>query len=154
MSARTPILPADIRKGDSIRVEYTDYKGRIIASEFWADSDWYDYSVGAEGNTYFLLDRPVPPVALPTEPGYYIAKSRLPWMLEVNAHGEIEWFFGGSFKATNFAAEFAPFTRLEPVADTAKKVLDRVLEAYQNEHPQRFVSDVLPLVGKEFGVGQ
>lgn len=43
----------------------------------------------------------------------------------------------------------SPFTRLEPVADVAKRVLDRVLEIHSNEN--RFTSDIVRDVAAEFG---
>ena len=116
------ILPEDIRKGDSIRVEYTDYKGRIVANEFWADSDWYDYSAGTEGNAYFLLDRPVPPVVLPIEPGWYHDCVNGIWRL--NTFGF--WDCIASPTDNENVTQHAPFTRLRPEADVAAEVLAEV----------------------------
>ena len=128
------ILPADIRKGDSIRVEYTDYKGRIIANEFWADGDWYDYSAGAEGNTYFLLDRPVPPVVLPTIPGVVISWQS-PYVKRVATLEKVNQWLCGDQNSTSAelvrwiadtAISGSTFTVLRPEAKVAAEVLAEV----------------------------
>ena len=63
---KRPIEPADIRAGDLIRCEWKESD----AAEEWrspvdAGSTWDPAKVD-----HFLLDRPTPPVELPTEPTY------------------------------------------------------------------------------------
>ena len=63
MSARTPIEPSEIRKGDLIRVEWPDDNSR----EYRASRDG-DNNIFGGTSRFFLLDRPAPAVELPTEP--------------------------------------------------------------------------------------
>lgn len=73
MSARTVILPDDIKEGDEVRVEFNipeKYLPNAIEYEATADRHARGYERPC---SYFLLDRPVPPAVLPTEPGTVIA---------------------------------------------------------------------------------
>jgi hypothetical protein len=97
------------------------------------------------GFTLTLVEKATPP--LPTEPGWYTDQEGDIWRVDSFAR---LWCIG-SEEDDEDPSDYAPFTRLEPVAETAKKVLDRVLEEYKTL-PLKFVSDVLPIVAKEFGV--
>lgn len=77
MTTRTPIAPSEIRVGDRVAavshgmettfvVDHFD-NGRIYASAGNAHHDSEAFLQG-DKNEWFLLDRPTPPVALPTEP--------------------------------------------------------------------------------------
>ena len=101
-----------------------------------------------DGYALTLIEKATSP--LPTAEGVYRSRTGALWTIEPPA--PLKWVGDNPQFSLNNPHNYAPFTRLEPVADTAKKVLDRVLEAYQNEHPRLFISDVLPLVSKEFGV--
>lgn len=63
---KTPIDPSEIRAGDLIRWE----PGAGVMSNYRA----VEYKAGCDGQqqqsngSYYLLDRPTPPVSLPTEP--------------------------------------------------------------------------------------
>jgi hypothetical protein len=99
----------------------------------------------AKGFTLTLIEKATPP--LPTQQGWYTDQEGDIWRVDSFAR---LWCIG-SVEDDENPSDYAPFTRLEPVAETAKKVLDRVLEEY-GTLPLRFVSDVLPIVAKEFGV--
>jgi len=79
-----------------------------------------------------VAEKSKPPVVLPTEPGVYIDATSGLWRftqkgyLALQANGSAGWF------GADHLRELAPFTRLEPVAETAKKVLDR-LDALDSE---------------------
>lgn len=62
---KRPIEPADIRKGDLIRWEQEPSLVSEYAIEYRATEDGYFQSVTGQ---HYLLDRPTPPVELPTEP--------------------------------------------------------------------------------------
>ncbi len=64
---KRPIEPADIRKGDLIRWEQEPSLVSEYAIEYRATEDGYFQSVTGQ---HYLLDRPTPPVELPTEPTY------------------------------------------------------------------------------------
>jgi hypothetical protein len=59
MTDKTPIDPADIRRGDLIRAEFGDREAR----EYVAGSDRHKL---VSVSTYYLLDRPEPQVDLPS----------------------------------------------------------------------------------------
>ena len=113
------ILPEDIRKGDTIRSEYTDSYGPVVheyVARFDADM-WTRTRVD-----YFLLIRPVPPVVLPTIPGIYADKVGDPWL--VSPFGV--FLCGGASLTPRDIEEIAPFTRCRPVAEVAAEVLAEV----------------------------
>lgn len=73
MTARTPITFADIRVGDTAERESGGVVSRItVASRgglaVRSGEGGVLFSLSSDGSTWFLLDRPTPPVALPTEP--------------------------------------------------------------------------------------
>lgn len=123
-TVRTPIKREDIRKGDLIRKEHTERLRSTVAHEYVAESDGDTADPRTTGN-YFLLDRPVAPVVIPTEFGWYLDHANDVW--ELSALG---WEDDGDFRDRDFVAEFAPFTRLEPVAVTAEKILNRVANLF------------------------
>jgi hypothetical protein len=59
---KRPIEPADIRAGDLIRCEWPDDSASEWRSKTSGPAGW-----NADRVSYFLLDRPTPPVDLPTE---------------------------------------------------------------------------------------
>jgi hypothetical protein len=72
--SKTPIDPKDIRKGDLIRNEWADgtafefrakHNGDNLGAE-WRGGGRASFLMGA--TAHYLLDRPKPPVALPTKP--------------------------------------------------------------------------------------
>jgi len=88
------------------------------------------------GYTLILIDRTKPPVVLPTEVGYYIACDG--GMDRIEFEGEL------------LPERYAPYTKLEPVAETAKRVLDRVMDA-TGAAPTSFTSEKILEVAAEFG---
>jgi len=91
---KEPIDRGLIRRGDRIRVEYTKSEnGSPRAIEYVAEHDrmgMRNRMNGTErlGAAYFLLDRPKPPVELPTQP-------TLGWLSAEDEDGK-----GGTFLAT------------------------------------------------------
>jgi hypothetical protein len=117
----TPIKHEDIKKGDLIRKEYTgDLATR--ATEYLAVRDAHGYT-SADG-AYFLLERPKPPVVLPTEPGAYrgTGSNGEPGSLYVlDQWGVWHDFTLGHATAPKWApTNYAPLTKLEPVADNTE----------------------------------
>jgi hypothetical protein len=137
----TPIQPEDIRKGDLIRLEHTKPEHTHAVEYRAAFPGERNYS-GAEVR-YFLLDRPKPPVVLPTEPGVYTDKQGDVWLV-----------FDGSLRClespadTKNASSYAPFTKLEPVADTAARVLNALAPQIQHPADNRLA---MAAVAAEFG---
>ena len=125
---KTPIEPGDIRKGDLIRKEYRVPLGVKTALEYVASFSGDAYA--SDKGTYFRLNRPKPYVTLPTEVGTIIVYK------QENSVGKnksvfAELMFSGEWRVNGFdlysermmLAELqnAPFTKLEPVAETAKR---------------------------------
>jgi hypothetical protein len=88
-------------------------------------------------DSWSLFVQAPPAVVLPTEPGGYLDKNGTAWQITARF----------PFRE-DLHAKYAPFTRLEPVPETAKKVLDRVSEILRGiSLPNEFGS-----LGAEFGV--
>lgn len=124
MSAKTPILPKDIRKGDSLRAEFTDStEFKPSALEYEAESKCHTWSSGRPTN-YFLLNRPVPPVVLPTEPGVYEGYDKLaerPLIARLLIDGRfVDSVF---YEVLGDLERFAPLTRLRPETEVAAEVI-------------------------------
>ena len=65
--SRVEIEPSEIRKGDTVRVEFP--AGTInTAVEYIADRDNRSYDAFMSGSKHYLLDRPKPAVTLPSVP--------------------------------------------------------------------------------------
>lgn len=68
------------------------------------------------------------PEPLPTEEGWYVAFDRLanePFVVEIRSGNSRFWYRGNPLGNPE---RFAPFTRLEPVPDTASRVINRLVE--------------------------
>ena len=146
----------EARKGECI------IRDRVQVSERWPDSLFLGDSPYAEilnwytvhGFTLSLVEAATPP--LPTEPGVYLDKWRDTWQLseETSAFAE-RWFLGSDFMTHNVARGYAPFTKLEPVPDTAKKVIDllETVGADLGNQPRYTVGyGLADLLREEFGV--
>lgn len=132
----TPIEPKDILKGDLIRKEYSPKLRSVTAREYIAQFDGDERpSPGAR----FLLDRPKPPVVVPTERGYYLDSTGDVWTL--SGYGQ-----------ESLDPQYAPFTRLEPVPETAKKVLDAMEDAFLGLSSFPSVTAAFTELRTQFGV--
>ena len=127
---KTPIEPGDIRKGDTISETYSS--GHLINSDYVALHDRHTIN-RQNANAWSLLARPKPAVVLPTEPGVYVDKVGDLWVigelpelvcLTSGGHDELERLDDG---ADFYPGNFAPFTKLEPVAQIAERVLDAAM---------------------------
>ena len=89
--------------------------------------DWRVAGLIRSGFTITVIEKAAPVVVLPTEPGAYATNHGSVFVLN-ERHDWLDFsVWRGSVNnlaATNPA--YHPFTRLEPVSETAKKVLDRV----------------------------
>ena len=125
---KTPIEPKDIRKGDLIRCEYGDVSRRAnVAVEYYAACD--GFYVGGTQDSFFLLDRPKPPVVLPTEIGAYLDTQGDVWVI---AFAGDPMKCGGDMTGPEL---FAPFTKLEPVAQIAEQALLLAVGAIEGSTP-------------------
>lgn len=85
-----------------------------------------------------------PAVELPNEPGWYLDNKGDVWELQKETVNYVRrWFFNGEYQTEFDAIGCTPFTKLEPVAATAKKVLD-----------QFRLGKSIPTVAEMFGVTQ
>lgn len=124
-NAPITITRADNKVGDKVRVEYPQLTSgsvesfpfsRIAAREFFANEDEDPFCRQSQ-ETLTLLERPVPPVVIPTEPGIYLDRQGDAWKLP-EYEGATLICLGA---ATNYQAkDYAPFVRLVP-EPTAKK---------------------------------
>lgn len=140
---KEPIEIADIREGDLIRWEHGESVHRWRARY---DGESYLSSIGQ----HFLLERPTPPVKLPTEPGWYLTASSLdPVAVYLAADGY--WTTPENFGQTGEdMAQYAPLTRLEPVPVTAAKVIARVRTIFGG--PSALLNKDVDRIAAEFGV--
>ena len=82
-------------------------------------------SLKSAGYTLTLIEKATPP--LPTEPGIYRSRTGAIWIIDSGK--PLRWVGDRGYPCIPHF--FAPFDRLEPVAETAKKVLDRVDAEWQ-----------------------
>lgn len=125
MSTKTPILSSDVLKGDLLRKEYDSEFGLVTtAHEFYAGHDG-DIGNTTEGSL-FLLNRPVPPVVLPTEPGFYQTGYHEPDVFQLIENGT--WWLG-VHKVSDEQVRHdggSSLTRLRPEAEVIIEVLAEV----------------------------
>lgn len=140
-------------EGDLIEATKGD---TVIRGKAWNDctgtlniggTGWSVERIEARGYAVTLIEKAAP--ALPTEPGVYRSRTGELWAIE--GEGERLKWVGEDFIRVD-PNNYVPFIRLEPVADTAKKVLDR-FDAVFNAS---FISpgDVLNQLREEFGVAK
>ena len=149
---KTPIEPGDIRKGDLIRAEYTIDR-EPEAHEHVANCDG-DIWGRVGGTTHFRLDRPKPPVVLPTEPGAYVTNYQFPdvFKLDVLTLDEVgQWRRGNAIVTIEHVERCGgnSLTKLEPVNETARKMRDAIIKTFDAEG--NYYSTVRE-VAAEFGV--
>ena len=114
---------------------------------------WPVGSLIREGFTITVIEKAKPKVELPTEPGIY----------QYGTHGETvallrtgDWYCHGDGSlgwemTLEDVADFGPYTRLEPRAETAKAAANFVLRLIDNG--QTFTEEtVLKAIEAEFGV--
>jgi len=161
---KTPIEPGDIRKGDLIRWERIEYSAvRANAVEYTAerDRDSYGHPMHA---SWFLLYRPNTPIMLPVAPGFYtVSPDAHPYerILVLRGKGwhhlftpplcaaEVDRFTPEEIARS--AAKDGGLTRLEPVAETAKRVIDRMASWWEFGPPKNWQSE-FDDIAKDFGV--
>lgn len=117
---KRPIEPADIRKGDLIRWEQEPSLVSEYAIEYRATEDGYFQSVTGQ---HYLLDRPTPPVELPTEP-------TLGWLENVYGARILKHWFRGEGVAEAFDGDRWNFTKeviaFTPAVAVPKAALDEL----------------------------
>ena len=95
------------------------------SSGVWSHTGYY-----ARSESWSLFVEAPPAVVLPTERGLYSDRDGDAWLLDV--YGDwvqlTEVGVTGGLIAGRDAADYVPFTRLAPVPETAKKVLDAILK--------------------------
>ena len=155
----------DFSEGDLI--EATDGERRVIErvqlhadyERLWIPLLGFIGNIAADGTlagfTLKTIEKATPP--LPTVPGVYVRASRSQnHMGEYHTDHRELYYLNTSGKWADVGWGNDPddgnVTLLEPVAETAKKVLDRVADEYRSGPPQRFVSGILQIVGEGFGV--
>lgn len=109
------------------RLTVADWNGRLGIA--FVDS-WYSLdTLTMRGFTVSVIEKAAP--KLPTEPGWY-ESARYPTSEGVwspyNLDPDGEWYSGTDHLSRRELSTLVPFTRLEPVPVTAKRVLERVSE--------------------------
>ena len=145
-------------KGDTV------IRGRLkkTGHYLWVgDSGRTPENIESYGFTISVVEKAAAVVVLPTEPGLYTTDTRdltrsVPlYRLAKNGEWSTIWPLQG--EETRTPAEILDgtkpetLTRLEPVPETAKKVLDRVLSYWDFEPPAN-ISIALSRIAKDFGV--
>ena len=110
---------------------------------------WSLRDVRLNGYTLSLVEAATPP--LPTEPGIYADIEGDPWKLNATTDDyEARWSFGNEYRTRAQVSQHVPFTRLGPVPDTAKKVVDATIRTFNSRGGN--IVDALISVSQEFGV--
>lgn len=134
---KTPIEPNEIRKGDHLRWEDESddlTPGRVLVVEYRASHD--EHSQFRDGQ-HFLLDRPEPAVALPTEPTLGWASNRHGPKLGAAGHpgysptlrndpGHHVRYVGGGFDPHSLIEAFTPATAVP--TEALEKLRESVVE--------------------------
>ena len=115
------------------------------ASLMIKDAGWSIGELMADGFTVTTIERAKP--ALPTEPGWYLAGEGTAVYLASDGYRTTPESFGVTGVDMN---RYVPLTRLEPVPETAKKVLDAV--AARTVMHCSGCTDHLLAIAAEFGV--
>ena len=106
-------------------------------------------SAAYEGFVLSLVEAATPP--LPTEPGIYADIEGDPWKLNATTDDyETRWFFGNEYMTRAQVSQHVPFTRLEPVPDIVRKVVDATIRTFNSKGGN--IVDALMSVSQEFGV--
>ena len=140
---KRPIEPADIRAGDLIRCEWPDDSASEWRSKTSGPAGW-----NADRVSYFLLDRPSPPVELPTEPtlGWLTVENTEPmldvWRADRQNNPGYDDF--GDWAAGHVTAHRREsVTAFRPAVAVPKAALDKLRKA---ENVVRGVNDFLAAV--------
>lgn len=151
---------ADVSAGDRVTLEHDDGSKLVrdvIGGAWPAIQVFPGFSPAIQhltddGWRITAVVKPAP--ALPTEPGWYTVADSLPddyTVFVLNAGGI--WLGDGEVWARSDLRPLLPFTRLAPVPETAKAVLDRLVELFDVIDPAD--SDLVTAwnnVAAEFGV--
>lgn len=146
---------SEYKEGDLVEAVKGDtvIRGRLDGGEDsrpWViDSGWSLNSLVGDGFTVSLVESA--PTPLPTASGFYVDEQGDHWRL----NGGGGWDCLDSPTDSNNPQHFAPFTRLEPVPDVARTVLERVRELLTdrlNASAAIQVHSVLHVVELENGV--
>ena len=134
-----------------------EYRGNR-GYRYLGDSGALDEVYLKGGWTVTVIEKAAPVVVLPTEPGYYRVggnNARVGGTVQLLVDGEW-WWVGNSYKprphqisAAEVGRSHAPLTPLAPVAETAKKVLDRVDNWPEN--PNEGFTEFVTRIAKDFG---
>jgi hypothetical protein len=147
-----------IAESDWSKVKHNDFvkfeRGKeslIVMATSHHEEPYIDYRGGTCFQTagWSLFVEEPPAVVLPIEPGHYLDKDGTAWRITARFPFRVD-----------LHARHAPFTRLEPVSETAKKVLDRVLAVTEavagcptvSPNMHRVVDEVVKRLRAEFGV--
>ena len=140
LGMKTPILPAGIRKGDSLRAEYgtTDAPE---AHEYIAQEDGDHWG---PTRTHYLLKRPVPVVVLPTAIGYHAdTDGSVWWRQSTGANNGHHWQDSdGERHNDEVARRFAPFKRLRDESEVAAEVCAEILAEFELVNLVSYQQDV------------
>jgi hypothetical protein len=121
-----------VKRGSTVRLQRGNSFIQAGCVQADADSILLSYSTPTAGmmsrreymhDGWSLFVEAPPAVVLPTEPGNYLDKDGTAWRITARF----------PFRE-DLHARHAPFTRLEPVPETAKKVLAAVDEAWMRGH--------------------
>jgi len=143
----------EARKGECI------IRDRVQVSERWPDSLFLGDSPYAEilnwytvhGFTLSLVEAATPP--LPTEEGAIITWNKGYAQETAVLEKTNQWLYNGNnFETAEIeqAIDGHPFTRLEPVPDIARKVIDATIRTFNSKGGN--IVDALMSVSQEFGV--
>jgi hypothetical protein len=151
-----------IKPGDRVKLVHNDGEQAIIgdaANNYSAEQPSFTNLGGSyTGILAFHSDQspwalfvPAKP-ALPTEPGVYLDFEGDAWLLTQGGSWRIAASGMEAAPITSLLKPglYVPFTRLEPVAETAKRMCDRLFTEFE-ESTRSYAEDV-EFVAAEFGV--
>lgn len=115
-----------VKRGDMVQLTRDEQQVVGCVNEVGLGGYWFSVkyiNTFYHGADWSLFVQAPPAIVLPTEPGCYLDKDGSVWTITTRF----------PFRE-DLHARHAPFTRLEPVPETAKKVLDAVDAAWMRGH--------------------
>lgn len=141
----------NVNVGDLVRLDRGEESLTVRVGAYSVIGSWIRHDFGHPFTFIYKTDgwslfvQAPPAIVLPTKLGFYLDNTGGFW--ELSGYG---WCQDDDTFTTKYVVDLAPFTRLEPVPQTAKEVLDTIKRT--KEFAECSLDEAILLVGEAFGV--